>query len=256
MSSVLYQNVKPSGIFPTRKIAQNTLSKTLHKNRFVDDKTINCKMLFGHFQVVQHEWNMLTWRFLDGYDCLCLQASVCLERAFWVWRRALCLICWPGPSPGISSAWRGESRLYACSYGWATRATWRNSWTWNGWKRKVTSPLKASAAVWPHTKTCLQLSVLFQNVFISLFIKVLQFVQCRFSWQVFSGRLKDFCLVWDFINLFLFYCLTLELWCSRLLDPLCSLGLSSACACFFHLQSAGAQSGPVPYEEKEAQGAG
>lgn len=139
MSSILYQNVKPGGIFPTRKTAQNALSKTFRKKRFVNEKTLNCEMLFGHL----HEWNMLTWRFLDRYNCLCLQASVCLGRAFWVWRRALCLICWPGPSPGISSAWRGESRSYACSYGWATRATWRNSWTWNGWKRKVTSP--------PHT---------------------------------------------------------------------------------------------------------
>lgn len=44
-------------------------------------------------------------------------------------------------------------------------------------------------------------------------------VQCRFSWQVFSGHWKDFCLVWNFINFFLFNRLTLELWCSRLLDP-------------------------------------
>lgn len=156
-------------------VAQHTSSKMFHKNKFVNNKTIYCLILrqaFGLFQIVQR-W--VTWRFLDECDLFAPQASVCLARASWVWRRAPCLICWPGPSPGTSSAWRVGSRLYECSCGWATRGTWRSSWTWSGWKRKVISRLEKHLPPSGRTptNTCLQLSVLFQNVFISVFIKAL-----------------------------------------------------------------------------------
>lgn len=67
------------------------------------------------------------------------QASVCLGRLSWVWLRVLSQTCWPGPNPGTSSAWRAESPSSACSSGSRTHTVWRNSWTWNAWRRKVCS---------------------------------------------------------------------------------------------------------------------
>lgn len=47
--------------FPTRKIAQNTLSKTLHKNRFVNDKNV-IWTLSGCPAWVEHVDMKVSWR--------------------------------------------------------------------------------------------------------------------------------------------------------------------------------------------------
>ncbi len=116
-------------------VAQNTSSKIFHKNTFVNNKT----KYLDHFWLSNVNSYDISWT--NAIVLSALQVSVCLARASWVWRRAPCLICWLGPSPGTSSVWRVESRLYACSCGWTTRWTWRSSWTWSGWKRKVISLL-------------------------------------------------------------------------------------------------------------------
>lgn len=65
------------------------------------------------------------------------QASDYLGRLSWVWLRAPSQTCWPGLNRGTSWAWRAGSHLSACSSGSRTHTVWRNSWTWNAWRRKV-----------------------------------------------------------------------------------------------------------------------